>query len=443
MSKSIGYENSDPGLFSGGKSILISGVTDISGKKTDIFIDQTGIIINIGETALKNKRDADLILDGSDRLVIPSLVNTHTHAAMSLLRGFADDMNLQQWLSEKIWPLEAHLTGDDVYHGTKLACLEMIRSGTTAFNDMYFFMENAAKAVDEAGMRALLCYGLITFGDEEKFEKEAKATTELADHVKSMNNPKINVAVGPHAPYSVPPQHLSWCAQFAEERKIPIHIHLSETEQEVVDCKKNYGKGPVQVLDEAGILTDHTIAAHGCWLDEADCELLSKRGVSMAHNPVSNMKLSTCRMMPYSNLISAGVNVTIGTDGSSSNNNLDMLEEVKFAAIGQKFFWKNETILPANEAFNMATINGAKALQMPCGLIKEGMAADLVLLDLTHPSMVPCYNPVSNIVYSATGAAVKTVLCGGKILMEEGYIPWEEECIREAGKVAEDLVTRE
>jgi len=432
----------DLDVFASKGPILITG-TRYFEKTVDIFIDEDGIISDIGEGIARDYAgQAEHCIAGDKTLAIPGLVNAHTHAAMTLLRGYADDMHLQQWLSEKIWPLEAHLTGDDVYWGTRLACLEMIRTGTTAFNDMYFFMEEAAKAVDESGIRAVLSHGLITFGSPEKFEAEVKATEKLVAHIQAMNNPRILPAVGPHAPYTVPPEHLKWCAEYSREENIGIHIHLSETEKEVQDCKSAYGASPAVHLDNCGCLCERTVAAHGCWLEDAECELLAKRGAHLVHNPVSNMKLATGRAMPYPTLRNSGVNVALGTDGCSSNNNLDLFEEMKVAAIGQKFFWNQDTLLPAQEAFSMATANGARALNIPGGVIEQGKPADIALISLSHPSMVPLHNPVSNLVYAGCGGLVRTVLCNGKVLMLNGIIPGEEEIVAGATKTAADLLSR-
>jgi len=430
-------------LFLKCRSTLITGVLLPDKKRTDIWYDETGTIRAAGPDAGKiHRNEADIILDGSGFLAMPGLVNTHTHAAMTLLRGYADDMHLQQWLSEKIWPLEAHLTGEHVYWGTKLACLEMIRSGTVAFNDMYFFMKDAARAVDESGIRAVLSHGIITFGDEAKMEAELKATEDLVHHVKSLNTSRISSAIAPHAPYTVPPQHLEICAEYSKNENIIIHTHLAETKQEVDDCQKSYGMTPAALLDKAGCLNERTVAAHGCWLSEEDCRLLGERGVSVAHNPVSNMKLATGRAMPYHWLRDRGVNVCLGTDGCSSNNNLDMLEEMKTAALCQKFFWNSDTLLPAAEALSMGTSWGAKALGYHGGCIQEGMPADIVLLSLSHPAMIPLHNPVSNIAYSAEGSVVDTVICQGKILMHNRYIPGEERIVTGASESADDLLSR-
>jgi len=296
-------------IFIGRNPLLITNVK-YQGKNVDIFLDGTGTISAIGEgIRSRHKGEADYIIDGDGAIALSGLVNTHTHAGMSLLRGYADDMVLQDWLAQKIWPLEAHLTGQDVYWGTKLSCLEMIRTGTTAFNDMYFFMEDAARAVDEAGIRAMLCYGFIDLNSDEKRENECRATERLVGHIRSMNNPRIQAAAGPHAIYTVSPAGLKWCAEYAAEQNIGIHIHLSETEHEVNECVEQYGKRPVAHLDDCGILTPRTVAAHGCWLDENECSVLARRGVSVAHNPVSNMKLATNRAMPWHWLTGAGVTV--------------------------------------------------------------------------------------------------------------------------------------
>ncbi|WP_214084213.1 amidohydrolase family protein [Methanoculleus sp.] len=427
-------------IFTAQRSVLIAGVT-IDGSTVDIAIDEEGLIAGIGEDARKAV-DADIVIDGSDRLAVPGLVNTHSHAAMSLLRGYGDDMLLQDWLSQKIWPLEAHLTGEDVYAGTKLACLEMIKSGTVAFNDMYFFMDRAAQAVDEMGIRATFAYGFIDLGMEEKREAEIKVTEALVAHVKSLDNPRIKAAVGPHSVYTVSPEGLSWCAEYAKKQEIGIHVHLSETEKEVVDCVARFGKRPAVLLDECGCLTPRTVAAHCCWLDEAECRLLGERGVSASHNPASNMKLAVNRAMPYHWLKQYGANICLGTDGCASNNNLDMIEEMKFAALLQKFAWNSPTLLPASEAIAMATAAGARALGTGPGTLTVGAPADIVLLDARAACNTPLFHADSNTVYACNGGAVMTVLCGGRILMHEREVPGEEEIVREAADIARSLVDR-
>jgi Cytosine deaminase and related metal-dependent hydrolases len=429
-------------IFGKKKSVLITNVV-AEGKTVDIFIDASETITDIGHDIRKRHRgEAEFIIEGDGALALPGLANTHTHAAMSLLRGYADDMILQDWLATKIWPLEAHLTADDVYWGTKLACLEMIRTGTTAFNDMYFFMESAAKAVDEAGIRALLCYGFIDLGDAAKREHECKATEALVSHIKGLKNPRIRAAAGPHAPYTVSPEGLKWCAEFAKTQDIPLHIHLSETEKEVNDCVAQHGKRPAALLDACGALTPQTIAAHGCWLDDGECELLGKRGVSVSHNPASNMKLATHRALPYQKLAAAGANVCLGTDGCASNNNLDMFEEMKIAALLQKFFWNDPTVLPAPAALAMATANGAKALGFGTGTLAAGAPADLILVSNRTACNTPLHNAASNLVYACSGAAVETTICAGRVLMLDREIPGEHEVLLGAAEAAKNLVKR-
>ena len=431
----------DIDIFNETDSILIKK-TLVNGKIKDIFVSDTGIIEEISDKYSGEYGEPEFIIDGESTVASPGFSNTHTHSAMTLLRGYADDMHLQEWLSEKIWPLEAHLSAEDVYNGTMLASIEMIRSGTIAFNDMYFFMEEAARAVYDSGIKAVLCHGFIDFGNEEKREAEIKATEKLCEHIKSMNNPRIKAAVGPHAPYTVSKEGLLWCSAYSKENDIGIHIHLSETEQEVKDCIEQNNKRPSKVLDECGCLSKRTVAAHGCWLDDSECELLGKRGVFVAHNPVSNMKLAVNRAMPYQKLIDSGVNVTLGTDGCSSNNNLDILEEMKTAALLQKFFWNSDTVLPAHETLKMATSAGKKALGFGEGELKTGAEADIVLINTKTPCMTPLFNWESDIVYSANSNAVDTVICNGRVLMHDGFIPNEEEICKKASDSAYSLVKR-
>ena len=432
--------NESDDIFTARGSVLIAGAT-VNGSAVDIAIDETGTISGVGE-GIRREHDADIIIDGADRLAIPGLINTHTHAAMTLLRGYGDDMPLSEWLTQKIWPLEAHLSGDDVYAGTKLACLEMIRSGTVAFNDMYFFMDRAAQAVGDMGIRATLAYGFIDLGMEEKREAEIRATETLVAHIKSLDNPCIKAAVGPHSIYTVSPEGLSWCAGFAEEQGIGIHTHLSETEKEVIDCIAQFGKRPAAFLDECGCLTPRTVAAHCCWLDEAECRLLGERGVSVSHNPASNMKLAVNRAMPYRWLKQHGANISLGTDGCASNNSLDLLEEMKFAALLQKFAWNSPTLLPAGEAVDMATTAGARALGTGPGTLTAGAPADIVLIDARAVCNTPLFHTDSNLVYACNGGATMTVLCRGRVLMHERVVPGEAEIIREAAAAARALVGR-
>ncbi|MDD1655627.1 MAG: amidohydrolase family protein [Methanomicrobiales archaeon] len=429
-------------IFRARGGILILAAT-LGEEARDIYVGEHGLIEYVG-TAGKARfgRDAAVTLDGRHHLVLPGLVNTHTHAAMTLLRGYADDMPLQEWLTEKIWPLEAHLTKEDVYEGTRLACLEMIRSGTTAFNDMYFHMEDAARAASDAGIRATLAYGFLDMGDPAKREKECRATEALVRHVKGLGNPRIRAAVGPHAVYTVSPEGLQWCAGFAREQGIGIHVHLSETEQEVRECMAARGVRPVAHLDRCGCLTPRTVAAHCCWLDREECGLLAERGVSASHNPTSNMKLAVGRAMPCHWMREAGARVTLGTDGAASNNSLDMFGAMKDAALLQKFFWNRQTLLPAPEALAMATEEGAHALGTGPGRIETGAPADLILVSTRTADLTPVHHPASTLVYACTGGSVQTVICDGRVLMHDRVVPGEREILEAAETAARDLVSR-
>ncbi len=430
----------DIDIFETRGPLLIRGVRR-DDRTVDVVVGDDGLIAAIGQNAGRD-HEYDHEIDGRGRVLLPGLVNTHTHAAMTLLRGYADDMLLQPWLAERIWPLEAHLTADDVYWGTRLACLEMIAAGTVGFNDMYFFMESAARAVDDAGLRAQLAYGFIDLSDPEKREGECRATEGLADQVRRINNPRISAAVGPHAVYTVSAEGLRWCAEFARERDIGVHVHLAETETEVADAVRTTGRRPAALLDEAGILGPRTVAAHGCWLDDAECRLLAKRGTTVSHNPASNMKLATGRAMPYPALKAAGARVALGTDGAASNNALDLFEEMKTAALLQKFAWGDPTVLPAPEALSLAAGHAHAALGFAGGRLEPGAPADLILVETQTPCNTPLHNAVSNAVYACPGAAVTTTLCAGRVLMHERAIPKMDEVLNGAADAARALVGR-
>ncbi len=387
---------------------------------------------------ISGKEDGDEVIQADGKYLLPGFVNTHTHAAMSLFRGYADDMPLQQWLEDHIWPLESKLTKEDVYWGTKLACLEMIKTGTVAFNDMYFFMESAADAVEEMGMKAVLSYGFIDLGDEEKRKAEIKKTKKFVDYVASSE--LIKPALGPHAIYTVSEEGLRWCAEFSHKRELPVHLHLAETEDEIKEFKRqNTGYDHItEYLDEVGLLSNNLLAAHCVWLDEEDIVNLSDKGVVVSHNPVSNMKLGVGKPMDYGSMYSAGVRVTLGTDGCASNNNLDMLETAKIAALQQKISG-DPTLLSAEDGYSMITEIGARALKTGGGSITEGMAADIILLDKGIKG-VPGHNPVSDLIYSLQGSDVTHVFINGSMVMKDRYVRDEDEIVREATARAMNLV---
>jgi 5-methylthioadenosine/S-adenosylhomocysteine deaminase len=391
----------------------------------------------------REEQKADNIINAKGCAVMPGLVNAHTHAAMTLFRGYADDMPLQQWLEEHIWPVEAHLTDNDVYTGTMLACLEMIRSGTTAFADMYFHMDQAARAVDESGMRASLSYGMIELSDE------SRAVTELQEggrFVRQWNNAadgRITTMYGPHAPNTCSREFLSKVKEQAVKDSARIHIHILETEAELNQMKEQYGMCSVNMLDEIGFLGPDVLAAHCIWLSEGDMDIMAENGINAVHCPVSNMKLAS-GIAPVTELLSRGVNVALGTDGCASNNSLDMFGEMKTAALLHKVNAMDPSALPAGEVLKMGTSNGAKALGIPAGILRQGMAADIILVDMQTPGLTPVHEQVSHLIYAARGSDVKTTIVNGQVLMEDGIVLSidQEKVIEQASLAAKRLADK-
>ena len=413
-------------------SILIKNVF-LDGRGRNIFIEGNEIVA-ISEA--NKKQVAEFVIDGTGKAAIPGLFNAHTHAAMTLLRGYADDMPLRKWLETKIWPVEGKLTENDVYWGTKLACLEMIKSGTTFFNDMYWHWRGSAKAVAECGIRAALSAVFIDGFDEEKAKAQMLRNEALYKESKKLPE-RIIFALGPHAIYTVSENSLCWVRDFAEKHDLLVHIHLSETETEVEDCIKRHGMRPVEYLNELDFLCARTIACHCTHLSRNEMALLKKHNVKLVHNPTSNMKLAAGRT-PYDELKRLGLypNIALGTDGCASNNNLDMFEEMKMASLLHKLYSGDPTSMPAGEAFELATGNAARMFRLNAGEIAESKLADVVLLDLKTVNLVPNHNLISNIVYSANGSCVDTVICDGEILMAERKVKGEDEIREKAQEVA-------
>ena len=346
----------------------------------------------------------------------PGLVNAHTHASMTLLRSYSDDKALMDWLQKDIWPVEAKMTRKDIYWGAALAAVEMIRGGTTAFADMYGpCMEEVAKVVDESGLRGSLSRGLISFADGDKKLAE---NVELYKNFHGAADGRITVMLGPHAIYTCPPAYLKKVAAAAQKLGAEIHMHMNETQGEIDDCIKNYGKRPFEVVAETGLFDSGALAAHCVWLSDDEIEIIKAKKIRMAHNPGSNLKLAS-GIAPVTKLLDAGITVALGTDGASSNNNLDMLEEVRLAALLAKVESMNPLAVPAAQALQMATEFGAEALGLKnVGKLEVGSKADIVLWDMSGVEWQPNYNPASLLVYSANAAAVDTVIVNGKILMQ-------------------------
>jgi 5-methylthioadenosine/S-adenosylhomocysteine deaminase len=387
---------------------------------------------------------AEQKIDAAGKALMPGLVNTHNHMAMSLLRGYGDDMVLQEWLEKKIWPREGKLKAGDVYAGSLLACAEMIRGGTTASADMYFYMDEAAKAVEKSGMRANLSYGMIDLGDEGKRKKELAAGEKFVKEWNGKAGNRIACSFGPHSPYTASTELLEKTGELAKKYDVKVQIHLSETRKEVVDCLKQRKLRPADYLEKVGLLNARLVAAHCCWLRKEECGLLGKHGVSCSHNPASNMKLASGGVMPIPELVQARANVCLGTDGPASNNSLSMFEAMKLCALVQKASRWDATVANAQQVLDFATRNGAKALGMNAGSVEEGKLADVVLLDLSSPNLVPSHNIVSNIVYAANDGNVSDVVIDGKIVMRERKIVAfdQKKAVEGAQKAAAALVKR-
>ncbi len=390
------------------------------------------IIIEVGKASeLKRKygRGYEKI-DAKDKVVIPGLVNTHQHAAMSLLRGYADDLPLQEWLEKWIWPIEKHMTAHDIYVGALLTAIESIMGGTTTVNTMYHYMpdENEAKAFADAGLRGVI--GHVCFSWRKK--EDEKALEDLAKNWHNKADGLIRASVDPHAPYTVDPEYMKELKEIRKElnekygsEKTPVicHIHAAETSDETRKIREAFNiqlkNGVMEYLDSLGVLDRHVIAVHCVALTEKDMAIMRHRKVKASHNPISNLKLAS-GVSPIPKMLKKGITVSLGTDSPCSNNNADMLEIMKTTAILHKGITKDPTVLPAEQVLEMATIEGAKALswENEIGSMEAGKKADLAIINLKKPHLCPLYNEASHLVYAAKASDVETVIINGKIIME-------------------------
>lgn len=416
-------------------SILIKNVLH-QDKLTDVLIEGNRIArIASGISAPAGAE----VLDGTDKAIIPGFINTHTHASMTLFRGYGDDLPLMTWLEDYIWPVEAQMTAHDVYVGARLACLEMLRSGTTCFLDMYMHPLETAKAVEEMGLRAHLSYTLFDQGNAERAELDRKRSYEYFDRFKEFSD-RITFTLGPHAIYTVSGEQLQFCHQFAVEHNVKIHLHLSETKGEIDECVRQHGLTPVRYLEELGILSEHLVLAHVVWIDDEEMDLLAKYNVSVVHNPASNLKLASGYAFKYEEMKRRGIRIGIGTDGCSSSNNLDMVVAMKLASFLGKGWRFDSTACKADDIFASATSVGADILGIPAGRVEEGALADVCLVDLNTPELVPLNSLTSNLVYATSGSScVDTVIVDGRILMRDKYVPGQEAIIAEAREVTRRL----
>jgi 5-methylthioadenosine/S-adenosylhomocysteine deaminase len=373
----------------------------------------------------------DEVLEAAGMALLPGLVNGHGHAAMTLMRGYGADLPLMQWLQDKIFPVEAKLTADDVYWGTRLACVEMIRSGTVRFWDMYWQPEAVARAVQDAGIRASVALPLVDGLDPDKSDA-LRADAERSLDGLADAGPRVLPTLGPHSIYLVSEKSLHWVAELASERDLPVHIHLSETEGEVHDCVAAHGIRPAPYLDRIGLLTPSTLLAHGVWLDDDELSLVGERGATIVTNPVSNLKLAVGRVFPYAKARQHGIPVGLGTDGASSNNSLDLFQDVKHLALVQKHAERDPAAMPAPEAWAVATGARAPMLGAP-GHLAVGEAADFLLVRSDAPELTPG-DLTADLVYAASGSVVDTTVVAGQVLMRGGEIDGEAEV--RAGAVA-------
>ena len=418
-------------------SILVKNATLVSGKKSDVLIEE-GKIAKIGSSLSASGADK---LDASGKLLIPGFINTHTHAAMTLLRGVAEDMELHSWLAT-VRKSEEKFKPQHIYSGSLLACAEMLKSGTTCFSDMYFHMDDVAKAVQQSGIRATLSYSVVDMNDAKKRASELSIGEKFIKDWQGKAGGRIKCGIAPHSVYLCSDELLIKSNELSEKYNAIYHIHLAETRKEVFDCLSQHKKRPAYYLDSLGVLSSRTVAAHCVWLTKEEVRLLASKKVSSSLNPVSNMKLSGGGCAPMPEMEKFGMNISLGTDGSASNNSLSMFETMKMLGLLQKNARWDATVAADTAIFDAATVGGAKALGINAGIVKEGALADIVLLDKKAANMAPLHSAIANIVYSAHAGNVTDVIVDGKLVVEGRKLLTldEEKIVEQAQKESEKLV---
>ncbi len=412
----------------------------------NIVIEEKDICIADGKIACVGKApedfEAERIIDGRDKLLIPGLVNSHTHAYMTVFRNSADDMMFNDWLFGKILPMEDKLEENDCYWGTMLGICEMLRTGTTCYLDMYICKDENARAVYDSGIRAVLSRGLVGEGNDEGGARRLREARAEISQWRNQGEGRINFMLAPHAPYTCDPDYIKTIIENAKELGVGIHTHLSEGRVEIKEINEKYGCSPIRLMEKTGLFELNTVAAHCVHLSDEDISILSKNNVSVATNPVSNLKLAN-GVAPVPKLLKAGVNVCLGTDGAASNNSLNMFRDLSFLTLIHKGVNEDALAVSAAEGLKIATVNGAKALGLSgiTGEIREGMKADLAVIDLNRINMQPRNNLTAALSYSANGTEVETVIVNGKILMENReLLTIDEEKVRfEVGKIAKRI----
>ena len=412
--------------------------------KNALFQDRPTHILVDGNRIARVSKDPITLpgaeeIDCTGKAVIPGFVNMHTHAAMILLRGIHEDLSLYDWLNN-IWKIEAGLDRDFIYWSTKVACLEMIRSGTTTFNDQYWFCPHARLAAREMGVRPVVSFVFLDAHNPEMAQRQREACQRLYRRTVDEGWEPGSFAISIHSVYTVSEENVIWANRFAREHGLKVHMHLSETMQENEDCKKAHdGLSPTAYFDKLGILGPHVIAAHSLYLDDKDIEILGRRQVNCVHNINSNLKLASGFRFRYNELRDAGANVCLGTDGAASSNNLDMLEHMKNTALLQKAWRGNPAEMPLGELFDCATEHGARALGLHTGAIREGALADLSLVDTTGVAFLSPGSVAANLVYAAHSDVISDVMCDGRWVMRDHVIPGEEAILSGARSVLSQI----
>ena len=386
-----------------------------------------------------NSFDAKEVIDAKNSLILPGLINCHTHAAMSCFRGMADDLTLNEWLNKYIFPAEAKfVTKEMVYFGTLLSCIEMVRSGTTTFCDGYFFESEAAQAAKDVGMRGIMGEGVLDVPTPDVTNPNNNIQVGARFIEEWLGDDLITATLFCHSIYACSSNTLKKAKAITNHHNIPFLIHLSETQEEVRESLKRFEKKPLAYLENLGILDERLVASHVIWVDDDEIDLLNRKKVKVVHNPESNMKLAS-GVAPVPAFLARGITVGLGTDGCASNNDLDLFREMGMAARLHKVMANDPTVLDARTALTLTTINGAKVLgRDDIGSLEQGKKADLIIINLDKPHLVPLYNPCSHLVYAASGADVTTTIINGKIIMRDKIILTvdEQEVMREVRKIA-------
>ena len=398
-----------------GRPKYYRGAVAVSGDRIALVSDSPQRI----ERYERERGEGLQVADGAGRLVMPGLINLHNHVSMTLMRGYADDLPLMPWLTEKIWPFEAKLDGDDIYSGAELGIAEMLLGGTTAFVDMYWYADRVAEAAIRSGIRAVVSPAFVGTA----FDGYVERTQRMIERYNGAAGDRIRVWVAPHAPYTCTPEQIRESLKLCERNGVGVNIHVAETLSEVETIRERYGKTPVEHLRDLGGFDYRALAVHCVHLTETDMEILSRQGVSVVYNPQSNMKLAS-GIAPVARLLERGANVGIGTDGPSSNNDLDMWDEMRTGSFLQKVATGDPCVLPAYEVLRMATTRAADAIGMKgeIGVLAEGARADLIVLNLDKPHLTPCHDLVANLVYCAKPSDVETVMVDGRIVVRQGAL---------------------